>query len=1081
MTTIFIGLVNNAALLLSLGLLYDMLGQRRRQGKALSQQLLTGLILGAIGIAIMLNPWSFGQGVLFDTRSVLLCIAGFFFGAVPTAIAVALTGAFRLYTGGSGVFAGVGVIITSAAIGLGWRYLRRHRNDHPSLGELYLLGIVVHLAMLAWMLSLPRTMVYEVLAKITLPVICIYPLATALLGKLMISRQTQLESEKALAKREHYLRTILLTTADGFWIVDRQGFLTDVNVAYCALSGYTRDELVGMSVGEIDARESAWEITARIARVIADGPEIFQTVHRRKDGSEFPVEISLTYLGEDEGKFVCFLRDLTVRQQQDNRVALLGRMLDAAPAAVMVHAPDGRMLFANEATLAMHGYPEKEEFLKVNLRDLDVPESAALLDQRFQQIAEHGEARFEVGHFRRNGSSFPMEIHVKAIEWEGQPAFLSVGVDITERKSAEEAIAHSSALLRYIVEHANSAVAVHDRELRYVYVSQRYLERYRVKEQEVIGRHHYEVFPDLPEKWREVHGKALMGEITSSERDPYPREDGTVDWTRWECRPWYQVDGSIGGLIVYTEVITERILAEEALRKSEEYLRAVISSSPLAIISYTIDGLVLSWNEAAEQIFGWSEAEVLGRFVPSVPENEHAEFAHLRQIVAAGGSYPQVEVVRQKRDGTPLPIRLSIAPIRDRDGQVTAIMSIIEDITQRRQAEAERDLLQAQLIQAQKMESVGRLAGGVAHDYNNMLSVILGYTEMALEKVSREESLHDNLEEVLKAANRSIDLTRQLLAFSRQQTIAPRVLDLNDTVSGMLKMIKRLIGEDIELLWHPGAEVWPVYMDPTQLDQILVNLCVNARDAISDVGKISIETGTRVFDEAYCAAHYGFVPGDFVLLAVSDDGCGMDSLTRNKIFEPFFTTKEQGKGTGLGLSTVYGIVKQNNGFLNVYSEPGDGTTFSLYLPRSRAVEDNRPTPAPESLEIRGNETLLLVEDEQAILKMTTLMLEYLGYAVLVARTPDEAIKLAADYTGRIDLLITDVVMPGMNGRELAGRLDQRFPGLKTLFMSGYTANVIADRGVLKEGVNFIQKPFSQKSLSKKIREILDRAGSGGGA
>jgi CheY-like chemotaxis protein len=356
-----------------------------------------------------------------------------------------------------------------------------------------------------------------------------------------------------------------------------------------------------------------------------------------------------------------------------------------------------------------------------------------------------------------------------------------------------------------------------------------------------------------------------------------------------------------------------------------------------------------------------------------------------------------------------------------------------------------------------------------------MLSVILGNTELALDKVDPSGPLHDDLTEILIAAKRSVEITRQLLAFARKQTIVPEVLDVNKTVDGMLKMLRRLIGEDINLAWLPDNQPCPVKMDPSQIEQILANLCVNARDAIAGVGKITIETHMVTFDEDYCTAHAGFVPGEFILLAASDDGCGMDKETLNNIFEPFFTTKDVNQGTGLGLATVYGIVKQNNGFINVYSEPGEGTTFRIYLQRHAGeagkIKTEIATPIPKGL----GEKILLVEDEPAIRKMSHIMLKSLGYQVIVADTPKEAMRLAEEHAGSIHLLITDVVMPEMNGRDLADQLHSLYPDIKTLFMSGYTADVIANRGVLEEGVNFIQKPFLKKNLGIKIRSILDQA------
>lgn len=411
--------------------------------------------------------------------------------------------------------------------------------------------------------------------------------------------------------------------------------------------------------------------------------------------------------------------------------------------------------------------------------------------------------------------------------------------------------------------------------------------------------------------------------------------------------------------------------------------------------------------------------------------------------------------------------------VSERTAELSAANSQLNiELAENKRSGEERARLQAQLYQAQKMESVGQLAGGVAHDFNNMLSVILGYAQLALEKTEPSSSLHGNLQEILDAAQRSVNITRQLLAFARKQTIAPQVLDLNETVEGMLKMLRRLIGEDVTLDWLPAPKLWQVKIDPSQIDQILANLCVNARDAISGVGKIAIETNTATFEPEYCASHTGFLPGEFVILSISDDGCGMEKEILDKIFEPFFTTKEIGHGTGLGLSTVYGIVQQNNGFVNVYSDTGKGTTFKIYLPRH--IGDACKSDFQSNGEIkRGRgETVLVVEDEAAILRLTSKILKDQGYTVLTANKPTEAIRLAHGHTTGIQLLLTDVIMPEMNGKDLAELLLTVHPGLKYLLMSGYTASVIASQGVLDEGIHFIQKPFSARDLAAKVRVAL---------
>lgn len=398
----------------------------------------------------------------------------------------------------------------------------------------------------------------------------------------------------------------------------------------------------------------------------------------------------------------------------------------------------------------------------------------------------------------------------------------------------------------------------------------------------------------------------------------------------------------------------------------------------------------------------------------------------------------------------------------------------VQDITENKRIEAENKALQEKILQVQKMESVGRLAGGVAHDFNNMLFVILGNLELVMEEINKNDTNYETLSEIQTAAERSADLTRQLLAFSRQQTISPRPLSLNTVIDDMIKMLVRLIGEDIELKWIPGKNLGQVMLDPTQVDQILVNLCVNSRDAITGSGKITIETHMVCIGESECRQRPGFKPGEFVTLEVSDNGCGMDKAVQDRLFEPFFTTKKRNEGTGLGLATTYGIVKQNNGFINVYSEPGNGTTFRIYFSAYKG-DDSNDHPIKDTVNgvKGGGETILLVEDEAMILNFCEKTLKKLGYHVLKADSPNQALSIANRHGSKIDLLLTDVIMAKMTGKELADALQRDFPSLKIIYMSGYTANVITHRGILEEGVMFLQKPFSKKALAEKIRDVLN--------
>ncbi|MBC2745288.1 MAG: PAS domain S-box protein [Desulfosarcina sp.] len=446
--------------------------------------------------------------------------------------------------------------------------------------------------------------------------------------------------------------------------------------------------------------------------------------------------------------------------------------------------------------------------------------------------------------------------------------------------------------------------------------------------------------------------------------------------------------------------ITARKQAEKALRESENSFGQLFESAPvpMAYASEVGGYRGTTWNEAWYQTFGYAREQAEGRsgndiglWVNPTDRSRFIEMANRQNYVA------DFETLLRRRDGAVRNCSL-FGRFIDKTGH-RLLMAVYLDITERKQVDEEREKLQAQLNQAQKMESVGRLAGGVAHDFNNMLGAILGYTELGMLGVSPTDPIHGTLKDIQKAAQRSVDLTRQLLAFARKQTVTPKVLDLNETIGGMLKMLRRLIGEDIDLAWLPCRDLGRVRMDPSQIEQMLANLCVNAQDAIHDTGKITVETGAVTFDETHCAAHVGSVPGEYVLLAVSDNGCGIDAETLSHLFEPFFTTKEVGKGTGLGLATVYGMVKQNNGFINVYSEPGQGTTFKIYLPR-HATEAGRTTKMDAAQPAaRGHETILLVEDEPMILDITTTMLEHQGYTVQAAATPGEAIRLAREHAG----------------------------------------------------------------------------------
>jgi two-component system cell cycle sensor histidine kinase/response regulator CckA len=499
-------------------------------------------------------------------------------------------------------------------------------------------------------------------------------------------------------------------------------------------------------------------------------------------------------------------------------------------------------------------------------------------------------------------------------------------------------------------------------------------------------------------------------------------------------------------------------LINEALRQSEEQYKGLFDSAFDGVVVQQ-NRIIRSVNRAYAEMFEYNAEELIGRDILDLTPPEERDYVRSKieedQLV--------YETVGVKKDGTQINIEVSANSCMY-DG-APARLAAVRDIT-------ERKLLEEQLRQSQKMEAIGQLAGGIAHDFNNLLTSIIGYSELTMKRLQPEDSLRHNIEEIRKAGDRAASLTRQLLAFSRKQVLQPKVLDLNAIVTDLEKMLRRLIGEDIDLRTVLQPELASIKADPGQIEQVLMNLAVNARDAMPQGGKLTIETKTVYLDEEYAKHHIAVIPGHYVMLAVSDNGIGIDEQTQARIFEPFFTTKEVGKGTGLGLSTVYGIVKQSGGNIWVYSEIGRGTTFRVHLPcvDEGAQRYKRTTETEE--DIQGTETILLAEDEEMVRKLAREVLEMYGYQVLEAVDGDAALLICEQHKQAIHLLITDVIMPGMSGRGLADRLLQVRPEMKVLYMSGYTDDAIVHQGVLDEGTNFIQKPFSTNDLARKVREVL---------
>jgi len=653
----------------------------------------------------------------------------------------------------------------------------------------------------------------------------------------------------------------------------------------------------------------------------------------------------------------------------------------------------------------------------------------------------------------------------------GRPhKWVGICADITEQVQAREALRKSELRYRSHFENASDVIYSLDSELRITDISPSVEKALGYKPEELIGRRFQELNLLAEPYQRQALSDAmrlLQGEPLTATEYQFVARDGSIKWAEINSSPLVR-DGQVVGTVSVARDITERKRAEA----ERDQLAAAIRHAGEAIIITDPQGTIDYVNPAFEAMTGYSSTEVVGRN-PSILKSgkqDDAFYRELWQTITDGRTW-QGRIVNKRKDGTLYTEDATISPVLDRSGRIVNYVAVQRDITQYLRVAEDKAKLEEQLRQAQKMEAIGQLAGGVAHDFNNMLSVILGYADDILQQLHQDDPLREEVEEIMHAGRRSAQLTRQLLAFGRKQPLQPQVLDPNDLLKNLDRMLRRVLGEDIDLLLALAEDLAPVEIDPGQFDQVITNLAVNARDAMPTGGKLTIETSNVEIDELYAKNHVGVVPGNYVMISVTDTGCGMDKEVLSRIFDPFFTTKEKGTGTGLGLSSAYGIVKQSGGNIWAYSEPGKGTTFKVYLPQTSAKPQEQQDYSKKD-EVAAGKHVLVVEDQDALRLFFEAALSRRGFQVTTAPNGGEALSLVEEKALKPDLLITDVVMPHMSGTELAKRLRTIQPDLKVLYMSGYTDNAIVHHGLLDPGTPFIQKPFSIRDLSAKIQEAL---------
>lgn len=889
--------------------------------------------------------------------------------------------------------------------------------------------------------------------------------------------QEKQKAEQARQSAEALLQKLVENSLVGIQIL-QDGKYVFVNAKGAEIFGYTSDELLALEswtavVADDDRDMVVDQVRRRLSGELPYAHYCFRGL--RKDRKIIDVEVRsnrVEFLGRPA--VLGMLLDITERRRSEAEMQrttdLLRAIAEWSPDAVFIKDRDGRYLLFNPAAARFVGR-SVEEVLGRDDSDLFDEQSARLIMDRDRHVMATGIIETEEEVLTALGITRTF-LATKAPLRDKEGVIIGViGIsrDISQRKRAEAERDHLLERLRLQVERLPLGCLLTDAEFRIVDWNSAAEQIFGYRKEQVLGMGppYSRITP--PEARTSVLGileRIRAGDMGAHQVNENLTADGRTIICEWNNTPLMDADGSFIGMVSIAQDITGRRDAEQALQLRDRAIQAATQGILITDLAQR-DNPIIYVSPGFEKLTGYSAAEVVGRncrFLQG-PGTDRETVARLRSAIGNGQSCT-VELLNYRKDGTSFWNELSISPVRDEQGRLTHFVGSQMDVTARRK-------LEEQLRQVQKMEAVGRLAGGVAHDFNNLLTIINGYSELIQDSLAPDNPLAEHVEQIKQAGERAAALTKQLLAFSRKQMMRPVVLDLNLLIPNMQKMVHRLIGEDVELTFRLDPDLRKIQADKGQMEQVLLNLILNARDAMPDGGSLVVETGNVDLDDGYVATHSECRPGPHVLLCVSDTGCGMDKETVARIFEPFFTTKEADKGTGLGLATVYGIVRQSNGHIEVSSEPGQGTTFKIYLPADPAGASEGDL-SPGATETRkGTETILLVEDEDGVRGLTSRILQSSGYRVLDAANGHDALKRIEEYQGPIHLVITDVVMPAMGGRQLVEKLRDRLPTVKVLFMSGYTEDAVLRRGIQESESDFIQKPFTADSLRDKVRQVLD--------
>ena len=1157
-TDIFIALLHNAALLLAPAVIYDLVLVRGRNRKSLFRQVLTGIALGGVGIGLILASLHLYSGIIFDTRSVLLAVSGLFFGFTPTVIAMAMTAAFRFIHGGVAAWPGIAVIIATGSMGLIWRRLRRNRTGEPTVQDLYVFGVLVHIVMLAIMCTLPREIAWQVLVGIGWPVMLIYPLLTVALGSLLADRLRRERTAAALEENESTYRMLFQNDHMVMLLINQEtGAIADANPAACRFYGWTADELRQMTLSQINV--AAENKAARISQ-----QHTAHLQHRLADGSIRDVEMlnSPVTMGGQKLLFSVIQditernREKTLREQmlseaEQARQTLLSVVEDqqrteaklqltqfaidhSSDPAYWIRA-DGRFADVNDAACQTLGYT-KEKLLSLSAQEINPDISGAAWASHWQEIKKVRHKVFESRNQTRDGHIFPVEIHATFLEFKNTEYIYTNTHNITRRKRLQEALEKRIIALtrpldtdhpvafdelfnleefQRIQDGFASATGVAailtlpdgtpiTRPSNFTHLCKDLIRKTEkgcsncFKSDAALGRHHLEG----PIIQRCLSGGLwdagvsitvgdrhianwLIGQVrdetqTEEKMRLYAREIGVDEqifieafrkvpsMSRSHFEQIAQALFALAGQLstsAYQNIQQARFIAEGKKDKAElQRLSTAIEQSPEAVVITSPDGTIQYVNPAFETITGYSRKEVLGKNPRFLKSGQHDDsfYSSLWKTIQTGNIW-EGRFINKRKNGELYTEEASISPVRDSSGTITGYVAVKRDITEELSKEE-------QFRQSQKMEAIGQLAGGVAHDFNNILQAILGFSEILLSRLKAETVEFRNVAEIQKAAKRAAELTRQLLAFSRKQPVDKKRIHLNTAVYDSEVLIKLLLGDGINCALSLDPALQEVYADHGQITQIIMNLAVNARDAMPDGGLLTISTANVIFKPEDIAAIPEAKAGRFACLSVTDTGFGMNQEVREHLFEPFFTTKTVGQGTGLGLSVVYGIVKQNKGWIQVDSEDDRGSTFKIYLPLCET--DSSPVSRPEKQPEKVQGQILLVEDDAETRELARRILAEADYEITEASSAEEALQLFTQAPQKFAMLFSDIKLTGKSGIELADTLRAITPSLPIVLYSGYRDQREKWFNLDSKGYQFIQKPFSIASLLATVHDAM---------